>query len=84
MFLFQKADMTLRALLLTATALTGFAQVATPLKSGDAEKISNSADFTSLLPMGGKLFSIPHFEDNPAGMYLSELAQDADGNLSMT
>lgn len=55
-----------------------------PLMAGDTTKISNSADFTSLLPVGGKLFSITHFEDNPAGMYLSELAQDADGNLSMT
>lgn len=55
-----------------------------PLMDGDAAKISNSADFSSLLPVGAKLFSITHFEDNPAGMYLSELAQDANGNLSMT
>jgi uncharacterized protein len=55
-----------------------------PLKAGDATKISNSADFTSLLPVGNKLFAITHFEDNPAGMYLSEVAQDGEGNLSFT
>ena len=43
---------------------------------------SNAADFTSLLPVGDKLFSITHFEENPAVMYLSELAQDADGILT--
>lgn len=135
--------MTLRTLLLTATALTGFAHVATagdlsfapvaaptedaakravvasasammdgqevalayhvmarsgdkigdgvfaqmvdakgaPLMKDGVAKVSNSADFTSLLPVGGKLFSITHFEDNPAGMYLSEMAQDAEGNM---
>jgi uncharacterized protein len=138
--------MTLRSLLLTATALTGFAQIAAagdlsftavmaptedaamraiiatpgavmdgaevplayhviarsgdqhggntfaqlvdhegkPLMSFDKPRVSNSADFTSLLPVGNKLFSITHFEENPAGMYLSELAQDAEGNLTMT
>lgn len=55
-----------------------------PIMQGDKAKVSNSPDFTSLLPVGNKLFSITHFEDNPAGMYLSELAQDADGNLTMT
>ena len=39
-------------------------------------------DFTSLLPVGDKLFSITHFEDNPAGMFLSELTTDADGNMT--
>ena len=43
---------------------------------------SNAADFTSFLPVGDKLFSITHFEENPAVMYLSELAQDADGILT--
>jgi len=140
----KEANMTLRTLLLSATALTGFVQIAAagdlsftavavptddaakrqvvatpqammdgtavplayhvmfrsgdkigdavfaqmtdkdgnPLKQGDGTKISNSADFTSLLPVGDKLFSVTHFEDNPAGMFLSELASDADGNLT--
>ena len=43
---------------------------------------SNSPDFTSLLPIGGKLYSITHFETLPAAMYLSELKQDADGKLT--
>lgn len=42
---------------------------------------SNNPDFTSLLPVGGKLFSLTHFENLPATMYLSELAADAEGNL---
>lgn len=55
-----------------------------PLKAGEGSKISNAADFTSLLPVGNKLFAITHFEDNPAGMYLSEVAQDEAGKLSFT
>ncbi len=51
-----------------------------PVKQG-ASDYSNSPDFTSLLPVGGKLYSVTHFETLPAAMYLSELAQDADGNL---
>jgi uncharacterized protein len=50
-----------------------------PLADGS---VSSNADFTSILPVGQKLFSITHFEDNPAAMYLSELMQDADGNLT--
>ena len=42
---------------------------------------SADADFTSLLPVGKKLFSITHFESRPAAMYLSELNQAADGTL---
>ncbi len=42
---------------------------------------STNPDYTSLLPIGGKVFSLTHFEDLPAGMYVSELAQDAEGNL---
>ncbi len=48
---------------------------------GDAA-YSNNPDFTSLLPVGGKLFSVTHFEALPGAMYLSELQQDADGNLA--
>lgn len=47
-------------------------------------QISSNPDFTSLLPVGGKLFSITHFEENPAALYLSELSQGADGNLTAT
>ena len=54
------------------------------VKSEDgSEHISVDADFTSLLPIGGKLYSITHFENRPGAMYLSELLQDADGNLTM-
>ncbi len=38
--------------------------------------ISNSADFSSLLKVGGKLYMITHFENRPGGMYLTELKQD--------
>ncbi len=45
-------------------------------------EVSDAADFTSILPVGDKLFSITHFESRPAAMYVSELQQDADGNFS--
>ena len=45
--------------------------------------ISSNPDFTSLLPMGGRLYSITQFEEAPGGLMLSELAQDADGNLTV-
>lgn len=51
------------------------------LPQGEAEA-SNSPDFTSLIPVGSKIFSLTHFETLPAAMYLSELKQDADGKLS--
>lgn len=47
-----------------------------------SEHLSVDADFTSLLPVGDKLYSITHFESRPGAMYLSELAQDADGKLT--
>ena len=34
---------------------------------------------TSLLKVGGKLYSVTHFESRPGAMYLSEVKQDADG-----
>lgn len=43
---------------------------------------SAAADFTSLLPIGTKLYSLTHFEELPAAIYLSEVRQDADGKLS--
>jgi len=54
-----------------------------PLRDGDGKPVvSDDADFTSFLPVGGKLFSLTHFESRPAAMYLSELKQDSDGNLT--
>jgi uncharacterized protein len=47
-----------------------------------APLVSDAADFTSILPVGGKLYSITHFEARPAAMYLSELSQAADGTLT--
>ncbi|MGV8988086.1 MAG: PhoX family protein [Cypionkella sp.] len=44
--------------------------------------ISNNPDFTSLLPRNGKLYSVTQFEEAPGGLVLTELAQDADGNLT--
>lgn len=53
-----------------------------PILSADGQPvISDSADFSSLLPVGGKLYSISHFESRPGAMYISEIAKDADGNL---
>lgn len=132
--------MRLRTLLLAATALTGFVQVASaqsisfsavPFAADDAAKravlatasakidgvdvplafhtfarsgdmhgdvafgqlltldgkpidgaISKNPDFTSLLPKNGKLYSVTQFEEAPGGLMLTELAQDADGNLT--
>ncbi|MEA3492087.1 MAG: DUF839 domain-containing protein [Campylobacterota bacterium] len=39
-------------------------------------KISHDNDFSSLLPVGDKLFMVSHFETAPAAMYLSELSQN--------
>lgn len=46
-----------------------------------AVKISNSNDFSSLIPVGNKLFMISHFETRPAAMYLTQLEQNKDGYL---
>ncbi len=54
-----------------------------PVK-GESEYGSPDADFTSFLPRGDKLYSITHFESRPAAMYISTVAQDADGNLTYT
>ncbi|PTW51410.1 PhoX family protein [Rhodovulum kholense] len=47
-----------------------------------SEHISVDADFTSLLHIGGKIFSVTHFESRPGAMYVSELTQDTEGNLT--
>jgi len=55
------------------TDSTGAALVATD----NSQIVADSTDFSSLLPVGGKLFSISHLESLPGGMYLSELNQSA-------
>ncbi|MGB8313394.1 MAG: alkaline phosphatase PhoX [Aestuariivirga sp.] len=50
--------------------------------SDGTPSIADSADFTSILPVGGKIYSITHFESRPAAMYLSEITQAADGTLT--
>jgi len=51
----------------------------------DMLEVSNDQDFTSILQVGEKLFSIAHFESpQPAATYLVELDQDKDtGDLSV-
>ena len=44
-------------------------------------KISRNIDFSSLLPVGNKLFMVSHFETNPGAMYLTELAQHPQTGL---
>jgi secreted PhoX family phosphatase len=44
--------------------------------------VADSADFTSLLPIGKKIYSITHFESLPGAMFLSEMTQGADGTLT--
>lgn len=44
-------------------------------------RISNDNDFSSLLPVGDKLFMVSHFETRPAAMYLTELEQLESGYL---
>ncbi|UXD88551.1 PhoX family protein [Thalassolituus hydrocarboniclasticus] len=47
-------------------------------------RISDSNEFTSLLPIGNKLYSVSQFEDRPGAMFLMELNQDKDnGKLSV-
>lgn len=42
-------------------------------------EVSQSPDYTSLLNVGGRLFSFVHFESpNPAVMYMVELRQNRD------
>jgi secreted PhoX family phosphatase len=52
------------------------------LKADGSPSISYDADFTSLLTVGDKLYAITHFETRPAAMYISELKQDTEGNLT--
>lgn len=53
-----------------------------PIRTKDGNvRISNDNDFSSLLPVGNKLFMVSHFESRPAAMYLTELEQKKDGKL---
>ena len=45
------------------------------------QKSRNSNDFSSLLPVGDKLFMISQFETRPAAMYVTELEQTENGQL---
>jgi uncharacterized protein len=54
-----------------------------PIREKDGSfKISNSNDFSSLLPVGKKLFMVSHFETRPAAVYVTELKQSKDGKLT--
>ncbi len=46
-----------------------------------SSKISNSNDFSSLLPIGDKLFMVSQFETRPAAMYITELEKTDNGHL---
>jgi secreted PhoX family phosphatase len=48
------------------------------VESDGSERISNYADFSSLLPVGERLFQVTQFEEIPAAMYLTELSQDRE------
>lgn len=48
-----------------------------------SQHISVDNDFSSLLPVGDKLFMVSHFESRPGAMYLTRLAQNPQtGQLS--
>lgn len=50
-----------------------------PVKNTDGSvHHSVDTDFSSLLPVGGKLYNVTHFESRPGAMYLTELAQDPE------
>lgn len=50
-----------------------------PVKNTDGSvHVSVDNDFSSLLPIGNKLFMVSHFESRPGAMYLTELNQAKD------
>jgi hypothetical protein len=50
----------------------------TPVMGADGSlDISPDTDFSSLLPIGDKLYMVSHFETRPGALYLTELKQDA-------
>lgn len=48
------------------------------VKADGSTTIADSNDFSSILPIGSKLYSVSQFESQPGGMYLTELTQDAE------
>lgn len=55
------------------------------LENDGSVKVSDSNEFTSLLPIGKKLFSVSQFESRPGAMFLMELNQNKDtGALSVS
>lgn len=56
-----------------------------PLFSEDgSRKISNANEFTSLLPIGDRLFSVSQIESRPGAMFMMELDQNiSNGELSV-
>lgn len=53
-----------------------------PILNDDGSPFNSvSADFSSLLKVGEKLFMVTHFESRPGAMYLTELEQDAATGL---
>ena len=48
------------------------------VKASDGSSfVSSDNDFSSLLPVNGRLFNITHFESRPGAMYLTELNQNS-------
>ena len=53
-----------------------------PVTNKDGSKhISVDNDFSSLLPVGDKLFMVSHFESRPGAMYLTELDQNQENGI---
>lgn len=52
------------------------------LMEDGSQPIADSNDFTSLLPVGAKLYSVSQFESQPGAMFLTELRQSSDGTLT--
>src|SRR4051794_29542771 len=54
-----------------------------PIARDGKAMIANSTDFSSLLSVGDRLYSVLHFEARPGAVYLTELRRDpATGDLS--
>jgi secreted PhoX family phosphatase len=53
-----------------------------PLVAEDGSpRISNDNDFSSLIPVGQKIFMVSHFESRPGAMYITELEQNPTTGL---
>lgn len=47
------------------------------LEADGSPEVSDALDFSSILPVDGKLWQVTHVEGRPGGMYLTELSQDS-------